>query len=223
MNNVKAASDARAPTDSQDARRTSQSLILQVKENDPEAWERLVRLYSPLVFFWCRESGLPQADLHDVFQDVFHTLARNIKKFRPIENGTFRGWLRTLTRNKLADHYRKLGREPKPAGGTEALRYLEQFPSTAPPFSTSSLNGSTQNGAPEEEQVIQHALLRQALENVRDHFAEQTWNAFWKVVIDGREASDVAKDLGMRPGTVRVAKSRVLKRLRLELGDCLDD
>ena len=42
------------------------------------------------------------------------------------------------------------------------------------------------------------------------------------VVVDGRETVDVAKDLGMLPGTVRVAKSRVLKRLRLELGDSID-
>ena len=42
------------------------------------------------------------------------------------------------------------------------------------------------------------------------------------VVVDGRETNDVAADLGMRPGTVRVAKSRVLKRLRLEVGDSLD-
>lgn len=43
------------------------------------------------------------------------------------------------------------------------------------------------------------------------------------VVVEGREASDVAHDLSMRPGTVRVAKSRVLKRLRLEIGDTLEE
>ena len=42
------------------------------------------------------------------------------------------------------------------------------------------------------------------------------------VVIDGREAIDVANDLSMKPGTVRVAKSRVLKRLRQEIGDSID-
>ena len=107
---------------------TSQSLIVRVKADDPEAWERLVKLYSPLVYYWCQESGLPTADLNDIFQDVFHTLARNINKFRPVKNGSFRGWLRTLTRNKVSDYFRKVGREPQPQGGTEAFQYLQQFP-----------------------------------------------------------------------------------------------
>ena len=95
--------------DAADPNRTSLSLILQATQQDPAAWERLVSIYSPLVYFWCQESGLSLADLQDVFQEVFHGLARNLNKFRPIENGTFRGWLRTLTRNKLNDHFRQAG------------------------------------------------------------------------------------------------------------------
>jgi RNA polymerase sigma-70 factor (ECF subfamily) len=41
-------------------------------------------------------------------------------------------------------------------------------------------------------------------------------------VIEGRQAADVAADLGVKPGTVRVAKSRVLLRLRRELGEVSD-
>lgn len=189
-------------------------MIGRAKENDKEAWERLVKLYSPLVYFWCRESGLPEPDVYDIFQEVFHSLARSLNKFQPIKSGSFRGWLRTMTRNKLNDHFRKSGREPRPMGGTEALHYLEQLPAALEQLSTT-------HGKPTSptEMEIQQSLLGNALENVRPSFAEQTWKAFWMVVIDGRETSDVAKDLSMRPGTVRVAKSRVLKRLRLELGE----
>lgn len=199
------------------ANQTSLGLIARAKENDSKAWERMVKLYSPLVYFWCKESGLPEPDLNDVFQEVFHTLARNIKKFRPVENGTFRGWLRTLTRNKLNDHYRKLGREPRPIGGTEALHYFGQLPAAPQRHSTSN-----RTEAPQNEMEIQHSMLCQALANVRCNFAEQTWKAFWMVVIDGRQTNDVAKDLSMRPGTVRVAKSRILKRLRQEIGDAFE-
>lgn len=202
---------------SEAVKQTSQSLILRVKENDSVAWERLVKRYSPLVYFWCQESGLSQPDVNDVFQDVFHTLARKIEKFRPIKNGSFRGWLRTLARNKLNDHFRKNGREPKPMGGTEALNYLEQLPDMTEAKSTSNRWPTST-----EETQIHHALLREALDSIRDNFAEQTWKAFWMVVIDGREAIDVASDLSMKPGTVRVAKSRILKRLRLEIGDSIE-
>ena len=202
------------PASDEDPTRTSQSLIARVKEDESAAWERLVKLYSPMIYFWCRQSGLSEPDLHDVFQEVFHTLARNIDKFRPIENGTFRGWLRTLTRNKLNDHFRKSGREPRPIGGSEALHYFEQLPEA-----TNSASAAVT--VPESELEIQHALLRRALASVRGNFSEQTWRAFWMVVIDGRETNDVASDLCMRPGTVRVAKSRVLKRLRQEIGDAI--
>ena len=208
--------------------KTSQSLIVGVKENDPDAWERLVGLYTPLVYFWCKESGLPAPDLNDIFQEVFHTLARNINKFRPMENGSFRGWLRTLTRNKVSDHFRKAQHEPKPLGGTEALHYLHQFPAEENRHSTVSLNeelkstdASNPTNPRKREMELERSMLRQALTNIRSNFSEQTWKAFWMVAIDGRETSDVAADLAMRPGTVRVAKSRVLKRLRLEVGDAM--
>lgn len=208
-----ATTKASEPSSTDSACRTSLSLLVRVMESDPLAWERLVRLYSPLVYFWCRKSGLQEHDLHDVFQEVFYTLARNIRKFRPIENGTFRGWLRTLARNQLNDYFRKLGRVPQPIGGSEAMHYLEQIPAAEP------LSSSNHSEVLHDEIEIQHSLLIQALANVRQHFAEQTWRAFWMVVVDGREATDVAKDLEMLPGAVRVAKSRVLKRLRLEIGD----
>jgi DNA-binding CsgD family transcriptional regulator len=35
----------------------------------------------------------------------------------------------------------------------------------------------------------------------------------------GKTAQEVARELSMQPGTVRVAKSRVLHRLRKELGE----
>ena len=209
--------DTNVASESEGVKRTSQSLILRVKENDPVAWERLVKLYSPLVYFWCQQSRLSQPDVNDIFQDVFHTLAGNIEKFRPIKNGSFRGWLRTLTRNKLNDHFRKNGREPRPMGGTEALNYLEQIPDLSEAISTSSQSATTT-----EEIQIHHSLLRKALDNIRGSFSEQTWKAFWMVVIDGREVIDVSSDLLMKPGTVRVAKSRVLKRLRLEIGDSFE-
>jgi RNA polymerase sigma-70 factor (ECF subfamily) len=62
-------------------------------------------------------------------------------------------------------------------------------------------------------------LLLKALESIRGDFHEQTWQAFWRVVVEGRTAAEVSVDLSMSPGAVRVAKSRVLARLRRELGD----
>ena len=71
---------------------------------------------------------------------------------------------------------------------------------------------------PDEERQ----LFLRAIELIREEFKAETWHAFWRTAIDGCSAQDVAEELDMRPGTVRVAKSRVLQRLRERLGDCLE-
>jgi RNA polymerase sigma-70 factor (ECF subfamily) len=63
------------------------------------------------------------------------------------------------------------------------------------------------------------ALLRRGLELIRGEFEPRTWQAFWLTAVEGRSPKDVAHELGMSDGAVRVAKSRVLHRLRTELGD----
>src|SRR5262249_37819308 len=100
---------------------TSPSLLERVKADDAAAWDRLVGLVAPLVYHWCRRYDLPEQEIADVFQDVFHAVATHIADFRrKVSGDTFRGWLRTITRNKVRDHFRKVGREPGGAGGTEA-------------------------------------------------------------------------------------------------------
>jgi RNA polymerase sigma-70 factor (ECF subfamily) len=64
-------------------------------------------------------------------------------------------------------------------------------------------------------------LYLRALEQVRGHFDERTWQAFWLTAIDGRSPTDLAGELGMTAGNIRQAKSRVLRRIRQELGDLL--
>jgi RNA polymerase sigma-70 factor (ECF subfamily) len=62
-------------------------------------------------------------------------------------------------------------------------------------------------------------VLGRALELIRGEFHERTWQAFWRTVVEGKAANDVAAELDMQPGAVRVSKSRVLCRLRRELGE----
>jgi RNA polymerase sigma-70 factor, ECF subfamily len=56
---------------------------------------------------------------------------------------------------------------------------------------------------------------------VRAQFEDRTWQAFWKVVIEETSPAEVARDLGMTALAVRQAKSRILRRLKLELGEAI--
>lgn len=191
---------------------TSLSLIERLKRNETPAWKDLVHLYSPLIFYWCQKAGLASQDCADINQEVFRSVIGSIESFhkdRPSD--TFRGWLRTITRNKITDHFRRLGRQPAAAGGTEAQLRLGQ----AEDCDDELIHD-------EDDLRAEHELYRRAIEMIREEFKPQTWEAFWGVAIEGKSASEVAESLGMRPGTVRVAKSRVLKRLRQQLGDLVD-
>jgi RNA polymerase sigma-70 factor (ECF subfamily) len=187
---------------------TSRSLLDRVKADDPAAWDRLVALYAPLVLGWCREANLREQDAADVFQEVFQAVVTHIAGFRKERSGdSFRGWLRTITRNKVYDHFRRRGRQPEGVGGTEAQGRLAEVPA-APAADERSLGPGAEQG-----------LFRRALELIQQEFAPRTWQAFWRTAVEGRSAAEAAAELAMSPGAVRVAKSRVLQRLREELGD----
>jgi len=231
--------------------RTSASLIDGMREDDGAAWDRMVALYAPLVARWCRAQKLSEADAADVFQDVFQAVASHIGRFHRGRRGdTFRGWLRTITRNKIHDLHRRNRREPPGIGGSEAQRRLNQVeekdvrgsefkvqgsaeasPRPGTPASgvggerpiaaagDSAAGGPASFDAAFDDPAGARTLFRRALELIRREFEPRTWHAFWRTTVDGRATADVAAELQMSPGAVRVAKSRVLQRLRSELGD----
>ena len=188
---------------------TSRSLLAGAKDDAPAAWVRLVNLYAPLAAVWFRRWGVAEQDIVDCLQEVFAAVAKNLDRFRKEQpDDTFRGWLATIARNKARDYHRRRAGQPVAVGGTEAslrLAQLQEFESEG--------DGS------EPSDAAFNAVLRRALETIRGEFHEPTWQAFWNVVVEGRTAAEVATELGMQPGAVRVAKSRVLARLRRELGD----
>ncbi len=190
---------------------TSRSLLAQVQRDEPEAWGRLVNLYAPLVLHWCRSSGLQDHDSADVFQDVFQAVVAHVAGFRKERTqDTFRGWLRRITQNKLRDHFRRRGRETPGVGGSSAQQRMAELPLPEPVGE--EISGDDAEGR----------LFARALKLIRGEFEDRTWAAFWRTAVEGRVTKDVASDLAMSSGAVRVAKSRVLHRLREALGDQLD-
>ena len=74
--------DAGSRTSGYAPKSTSTSLLALVKAGDPAAWGRLVDLYGPLVYGWCRGSGLQAEDAADIGQEVFTAVASAIGEFR---------------------------------------------------------------------------------------------------------------------------------------------
>lgn len=62
---------------------TSESLLIRLKSaNDFQAWSRFVELYTPLIFFWARKTGLQTQDASDLVQDVLALVFQKLPEFR---------------------------------------------------------------------------------------------------------------------------------------------
>ena len=77
---------------------TSLSLLQRACNEEPKAWERLCTLYGPIVYSWCRRSGLQDSDAADVVQEVFQAVFRHLKEFQT-RCGVFHAWLGHITAN----------------------------------------------------------------------------------------------------------------------------
>ena len=188
---------------------TSLSLLHRARAREPAAWERLFYLYRPLVLYWCSRWGVRQEDADDVVQEVFRELTGSLATFQEDRPGaTFRSWLRGVARNQLLMHFRRAGKHAQGRGGSSALQRLNQISDPA--------NDDEDDPA---EQLS--SLYRRGLELVRAEFEERTWQMFWRSVIDGRSPAEIAAELHGSEAAVRQAKSRVLRRLREEVGELI--
>src|SRR5262245_50150842 len=105
-------------------------------------------------------------------------------------------------------HFRKSGRQPQGSGGTDAFHQLQEV---ADPAAESPEDA--------DAEAEGDGLRRRALEIVRGQFEERTWRMSCLTVVDERSPGDVADELGVSATAVRMAKSRVLRRLKEEFAD----
>lgn len=183
---------------------TDPGLLERAKQGDTRAWDRLVAVYQPLVMHWLKRSNLPAADQQDLAQEVLLLVFRKLGDFDPhIPGATFRGWLLTITANKVREFFR---REPR--------RHTVVFNPDAPPEACAAVFERLDR---EDQEASETQMLKRFMDDVRPGFPERTWKCFWDMVVLGRSAREIGTELGMTPVAVRVAKARVLKRLRDDL------
>lgn len=192
---------------------TSSGLLHRVQAQDAEAWQRFVQLYGPLIYRWCVQAGVREADIDDITQEVFRSVAGAIATFRHDRSGdSLRAWLRTITLNKICDLIRRQPIGGEGVGGSAAMQQMllvaEQALSDLDPASA------------EADRML---LYRQAIESILADFEEQTQRAFYRVVVAEQQPAEVAEALGMSINAVYLARSRVMRRIREEFKGILDE
>jgi RNA polymerase sigma-70 factor (ECF subfamily) len=176
---------------------TSLSLLQRLRQpSDRAAWNWFAHMYTPLLFYWSRRMGLQESDAADLVQEVFALLLRKLPEFRYEKGGSFRGWLRMVLLNKYREQRRR--RDPLAEGGA-----LDDLQGPA--------------GDPPSDEDYRHEVINRALALLRPDFQPATWEAFWQTVALGRPGTEVAAELGLSANAVRIARCRVLHRLRQQL------
>jgi RNA polymerase sigma-70 factor (ECF subfamily) len=190
---------------------TSASLLDRLRAGrDDAAWERLVRVYEPFIRRRLSDPALaPHVD--DLTQDVLAVLVRELPKFDRRRVGSFRAWMRTVTVNRAREHLRNHAGRPAAEGGTSAGDRLAQLADPA--------SGLSRQWDAEHDRHVAQKLL----DLIEPEFSPQMWAAFRRQVVDGEKAAAVAAALGTTVNAVLLAKSRVLRRLRDESAELLDD
>src|SRR5262245_48130123 len=187
---------------------TRPSLLVRIRDAaDREAWRQFVELYAPLVYGFARRRGLQDADAADLTQDVLHRVARSRGRLEyDPRQGSFRGWLFTVARNRLHTLLKRQQRQRQRTAPGEAEHLLAE--AACPEADEADL----------WDREYEQRLFEWAAEQVRRHFQVATWQAFWMTAVEGRTPREAAERLGLSVGAVYIARSRVLARLREAVG-----
>ncbi|MDQ0763432.1 RNA polymerase sigma factor [Streptomyces canus] len=169
--------------------------VARAQEGDEAAFAVAYRLVQPGLLGYLR--GLVGEDAEDVASDAWLEIARDLGRFKG-DGAGFRGWTATIARHRALDHLRRLRVRPRSAA-------LEQDMLDLPaPHST-------------HDQALESLSTEYALELVRGLPRDQAEAVLLRVVV-GLDGPTAARVLGKRPGAVRTAAYRGLKRLAHQLG-----
>ncbi|CAL9443882.1 hypothetical protein SUDANB6_02297 [Streptomyces sp. enrichment culture] len=161
------------------------------RDGDESAFRTVYRAVHPRLLGYIR-TLVGDSDAEDVASETWLQIARDLERFSG-DADRFRGWAARIARNRALDHLRMRGRRPAIAGDETEL-----------------------TGRPAESDTADEAIEALATDSTLSLIArlpqDQAEAVVLRVVV-GLDAKAAAETLGKRPGAVRTAAHRGLKRL----------
>ena len=192
------------------APRTRPSLLVRLKApRDERAWAEFVEIYEPLIHRLARRKGLQGADADDLTQEVLRAVAGAFEHWDPDPAlGSFRSWLFRIARNLIVNllNARRRRTASYGTGGTDMIALLEALPAADD-------EDSALFDIEYRRQVFACAAHRVRGTLPRDHLAGLLAHRRRRP----RRHRPWPTELGMTPGALYVARSRVMSRLRDEI------
>ncbi|GAA0655976.1 RNA polymerase sigma factor [Streptomyces thermocarboxydovorans] len=167
------------------------------QDGDETAFRTVYRAVHPRLLGYVR-TLVGEPDAEDVASEAWLQIARDLDRFSG-DADRFRGWAARIARNRALDHIRMRGRRPA-IGGDET-----------------ELAGRAAESDTAGEAI--EALATDGTFSLISRLPQDQAEAVVLRVVVGLDAKTAAETLGKRPGAVRTAAHRGLKRLADMIGD----
>jgi RNA polymerase sigma-70 factor, ECF subfamily len=161
------------------------------RQGDEAAFRTVYRCVHPRLLGYVR-TLVGEADAEDVTSEAWLQIARDLDRFHG-DADRFRGWTATIARNRALDHIRRTGRRPLSGGDENVLLTLPDRADTA-------------------DQALEAVATGRAMRLISQLPVDQAEAVVLRAVV-GLDAKGAADVLGKRPGAVRTAAHRGLRRL----------
>lgn len=183
---------------------TSTTFIRRLGNHEPRAWEDFATKYTWMMRRWFRSKEFDWVELDDILQDTCLRVFQNIHQFRSRGHGSFRAWLKEISRSCWLQAVRQSAYQARIRHQVYNLSHLvSEHILIAIDHQIDLLI---------EEELIDRALLR-----TRKLFNESTWNAFRLTVIEGHSGAEVSDQLGISRELVYKSKERFETAFNKEL------
>jgi RNA polymerase sigma-70 factor (ECF subfamily) len=170
--------------------------VLAAQDGNEQAFRTVYRAVHPRLLGYVR-TLVGESEAEDVTSEAWLQIARDLHRFSG-DADRFRGWAARIGRNRALDHIRMRGRRPAVGGDDTEL--------TEKPAESDTVGEAMESLATHDTMALIAQLPQDQAEAV-----------VLRVVV-GLDAKSAARTLGKRPGAVRTAAHRGLKRLAELLG-----
>ena len=173
---------------------SDEDLARRVKGGDEDALEQLVRRYLRRINVIASSYLAEHADVEDATQETLLRALRAIESYDP--ERPFAPWLYQIARNVARNHV------------TARARWQAQDPSTTLP-----------SRLPGPDVVLERAEIRMLVHAALARLPEQRRTAFYLSDVEGYQTEEIAKLMGLSPGTVRSHIHHARRALRVALAE----